>query len=76
MSTTYIVKIMVSYHRQVIDGWNQFVNVEEHVKATRTINVKLQFLPFVSQQCTAHAMVGSSSIVLYMTGNNTLHTPV
>jgi hypothetical protein len=76
MPTTYIVQIMVSsYHRQVIGGWTQFVNVKNHVKATGTINEILQFLPFVSQQCTIHAMVGSLSTVLSMTGNTTLHIP-
>ena len=77
MPTTYIVKIMASlYYKKVAGSWNQFVNVEKHVKDTRTIHLTLQFLPFVSQQYTADAMVGSSSSVSSMTENKTLHTAV
>lgn len=78
MPSTYIVQIMVSsYHAKVIGSWNQFVNIEKHVKAN-TIHVTFQFLPLVSQQFTdtAHVMVDGVSTVLSITGNNTPQTPV
>jgi hypothetical protein len=47
------------------------VDPEKHVAATRKINVTLQFLPLISQQYIAHAMIGSLSCVQSMTRNNT-----
>jgi hypothetical protein len=47
------------------------VDPEKHAAATRKINVTLQFLPLISQQYTAHTMIGSLSSVQSMTGNNT-----
>jgi hypothetical protein len=63
MATKYIVQLMVSsQHIKLISGLDQSVNTEKLVKATRTINVTLHFLPLISQH-TAGAIVSSLSSV-------------
>ena len=76
LPTTCIVHTMVSsYHRMVINSWNQLADTEKHVKATRTTHVTLKLLSIVSKQYTTHTIVGRVFSVQFMAGNSGLHSP-
>jgi len=72
MSFTYIVQQLFLCITEMLLVEEYLVDPDIHVAATRKINVTLKFLPLISQQYTAHTMIGSLSFVQSMTGNNTL----
>jgi hypothetical protein len=70
MLFTYIVQQLFLCITEMLLAGDYLVDPEKHVQLLGK-SMTLQFLPLISQQYTAHTMIGSLSSVQSTTGNNT-----
>jgi hypothetical protein len=65
MLTTYAVHMMVSlFHRKLISGWDQFVNIEKLIKAKRSLTIHMTSIP-LDRYRAVHSTCNVWQLVLF-----------